>query len=425
MRDLVFSLLFIGCLITSASAEIIEVLPDGTGDQPTIQAAIAIATAADEIVLGDGIFTGPGNRELDTLDKTVTIRSASGNPAGCILDCEADDVDQRRIMTIGPSDDNDITLSGLTFTGGHTSGNPNSGGAISIEGGSLTLRSCIFTANTSTAIYATSCRMQLEDCGFSDNSGHKGSALFCHIYCEADIIRCEFRNNHDSYGGAVFGHLSDTDFEDCLFDGNSGAWSGACGFIYTAVTSFTRCHFEGNLGGYVGAISLHGICEGDIYQSTFVENEAAIDLGAGAVEVSKSSIINIEGSTFWGNRAERGAAINSSEERVTMTNCIIAFTDPGRAVTAENGDIFMVCSDIFGNADGDWTEPIADQIGLDGNIERDPLFCDAEGGVFTLHGASPCLAENNDCGLMGAWGFGDCDQVIVEETNWSRLKSIY
>lgn len=69
--------------------------------------------------------------------------------------------------------------------------------------------------------------------------------------------------------------------------------------------------------------------------------------------------------------------------------------------------ISIVCTDIYGNAGGDWVSPIGDLLGQDGNICEDPLFCDPEGGVFTLAEGSPCLPEfNPDCGLIGAHGLG-------------------
>lgn len=69
----------------------------------------------------------------------------------------------------------------------------------------------------------------------------------------------------------------------------------------------------------------------------------------------------------------------------------------------------IICTDIHGNAGGDWVFPIEELLGQDGNICRDPLFCDPEGGDFTLAAGSPCMPDfNPDCGLMGAHGLG-CD----------------
>lgn len=75
----------------------------------------------------------------------------------------------------------------------------------------------------------------------------------------------------------------------------------------------------------------------------------------------------------------------------------------------ESSSASIVCTDIHGNAGGDWVGYIAEFLGQDGNICEDPLFCDPEGGDFTLAAGSPCLPGfNPDCGIMGAHGLG-CD----------------
>ncbi|MCK4303771.1 MAG: hypothetical protein KAY24_06000 [Candidatus Eisenbacteria sp.] len=73
---------------TPASATIYMVMPDGTGDFPSIQAAIDTADSLDIIELADGTFTGPDNHNLDFRGQAITVRSKSGNPSTCIIDCE-------------------------------------------------------------------------------------------------------------------------------------------------------------------------------------------------------------------------------------------------------------------------------------------------------------------------------------------------
>ena len=62
--------------------------PDGTGDFATIEFAINVAVAGDLILLADGVFTGSQNRNLSFKARAITIRSASGDPDACIIDCE-------------------------------------------------------------------------------------------------------------------------------------------------------------------------------------------------------------------------------------------------------------------------------------------------------------------------------------------------
>ncbi len=57
-------------------------------DFATIQAAINAAITGDEVVVADGVYTGAGNKNLDFHGKLITVRSASGDPVLCTIDCE-------------------------------------------------------------------------------------------------------------------------------------------------------------------------------------------------------------------------------------------------------------------------------------------------------------------------------------------------
>lgn len=83
-----FVVLFSLFLPTAVLSATYEVRPDGTGDFPTIQAAVNAAANGDVIELSDGTFTGPGNRDINMLGKVLTVASQGGDPAPCIIDFE-------------------------------------------------------------------------------------------------------------------------------------------------------------------------------------------------------------------------------------------------------------------------------------------------------------------------------------------------
>ncbi|MEZ4652079.1 MAG: C10 family peptidase [Candidatus Eisenbacteria bacterium] len=64
------------------------VYPDRSGGFATVQDAVNAALDGDVIELADGVFRGPGNRDVVTSNHIITIRSRNGNPARCILDVE-------------------------------------------------------------------------------------------------------------------------------------------------------------------------------------------------------------------------------------------------------------------------------------------------------------------------------------------------
>ena len=87
----------------------------------------------------------------------------------------------------------------------------------------------------------------------------------------------------------------------------------------------------------------------------------------------------------------------------------------------------LQCCDLYENEGGDWVGCVEDQLGIDGNIAADPIFCGDLNpqSPLTLHSASPCAVENSPCGeLIGAYGVG-CMAAPVQATSWGMLKAQY
>ncbi|MFG0252459.1 MAG: hypothetical protein ACF8NJ_06250, partial [Phycisphaerales bacterium JB038] len=84
------------------------------GQYPTIQAAIDAAIDGDIVELADGVYTGAGNKNLDFGGRAITVRSASGDPTLCIIDCEQDGRGFQFNGREGP----DSIIQGLTITNG-------------------------------------------------------------------------------------------------------------------------------------------------------------------------------------------------------------------------------------------------------------------------------------------------------------------
>jgi len=100
MRTLIFRIfpILVAMLFMSAMAiaKTWYVKPDGSGDAPTIQAGIDSSATADTVLLADGTYTGIGNRDIDGRGKSIVIRSESGDPYLCIIDCEGTSFDFHR-----------------------------------------------------------------------------------------------------------------------------------------------------------------------------------------------------------------------------------------------------------------------------------------------------------------------------------------
>ena len=119
MRSLVIAVVLLFLTASAASSTIYVVRPDGTGDFPTIQAAIDAAQSGDIVELTDGTFTGDGNRDIDFLNKAVAVRSQSGDAALCIIDCQGTENEPRRAFIFQSGESAASELDGITITGGY------------------------------------------------------------------------------------------------------------------------------------------------------------------------------------------------------------------------------------------------------------------------------------------------------------------
>jgi len=157
------------------------------------------------------------------------------------------------------------------------------------------------------------------------------------------------------------------------------------------------------------------LVECTIFENEAAEGAAVWDDGLPATDITSCTIAL--------NRATRGAILAGVCGRIE--NTIISHSTAGEAVAHYYQLPTLSCSDIYGNAGGDWTYQLQQQYGIRGNISQDPLFCDPANGDFSLDCNSPCAAENNpECGQIGAWPVG-CGPSAVVETTWGAVKALF
>jgi parallel beta-helix repeat protein len=218
----------IGWMLTTtvATADTIYVCWDGTGDYTTIQAGIDAAAAGDEVVVCDGTYTGAGNRDLDFAGKAITVRSASGDPAQCIIDCASGG----RGFHFASGEGSDSIVEGLTITNGYAE---SGGGVFCTALSSPTLTNCAINGNSADyyggGVYCHySSNAQLTNCRISGNSAERGAGVYCSIDSNAALANCEISGNTASqYGGGVYCYSSaNATLTDCTFSGNSATYAG-------------------------------------------------------------------------------------------------------------------------------------------------------------------------------------------------------
>lgn len=402
------SALIVPLLISvSAIAETHLVKPDGTGDFATIQDAIDAASDNDIVELEAGVFTGPGNRDIDYLGKSVTVRSGSGDAEACIIDCNGTEAEPHRGFHFHTDESEEARLECITVRNGVMSGAV--GGAIRIHGASPTIIGCVFQDNSAWAGGAVSidglATPLFEGCVFEGNSADSGGGL-AHLWgytgTGATIVGSVFRNNHARGGGAL----------SCSDRGT--------------ITLDSSLLVENSAEEFGGAISLVASRIAVSY-CIFWENNAT--QGAGAIFSGWGSGTTIDHCTFVGNQSRMGSVILTDWDcSVILSKSILAFNRG--SVVIECGEavfsLTITCCDLFGNPFGNWWGCIEDGEGVAGNMEEDPLFCDQENGDFGLRDGSPCSPDGSpECGLVGAKSVGCETSVLDQILTWGRIKAGY
>jgi hypothetical protein len=405
------------------------VMADGTGDFRTIQAAAWAAVAGDTIVLGDGTYVGEGNR--DVYCRSLTVRSASGDPERCIVDCAGSESEPHYGFLFDSWGNVESALEGISVTNGWGE----RGGAVYAfvpEGPTVTLRNCTFVGNRAryygAAVFVAgeavvelcsflqnsstwdggglyggeNSHMRVADCTFSDNLAvQRGGGVFCGG--RAEFSRCTFTGNSKS--GLYANIDSDVALTDCAFLGNR-SWTAGGIYIDRARAVLANCVFSGNSAGTGGGMYSSGstvTASGCIFSG----NGATYPVSGGSGACVTGGSYKFINCTFVGNMGDHGAVI-VGDAGVSFDHVIIAF-NPGSALyctTAYTSVPTFTCCDLFYNVRPDWVACIADQASKNGNFSLDPIFCNWAGGNYGLrNGESPC-APGGGCGLVGALGVG-------------------
>lgn len=361
----------------------IYVKPDGTGDVATIQDGVDLAAPGDTVLLASGTFQGAGNYNILVPGASIVIRSETGNAEDCMIDCEGHLGSGRygfNIQSGSPGPE----VEGITVANGNVL---NNGGAV-YSTGSPVLRDCVFLSN---------------------QSGYAGGAVYTFGSGEVVIKRCTFASNQTgANGGAIYieGVELDVTVDSCTFYDNQAASGGAVHCEQHEATAYIR-------------------------NSVFYENSAT-DCG-GAISAANMEVY-VMGCTFFANSAPEGSGI-CAYTVINVDNCIIAYGSGGCGYYYSESimyDPYISCTDIYGNEGGNWVGRLTSELGVGGNFEADPAFCEAgiEPYDLQLCDTSPCLPGNHPdgaaCGLIGALGEGCiCIPTETQPAAWGAIKAMY
>jgi FlgD Ig-like domain/Right handed beta helix region len=380
------------------------------GDAATIQGGIDLASPGDTVLVGQGNWSGAGNVNLSFAGVDLVLLSSAG----------------RDLTTLNCSH----TTRGLFFASGETAaaivqgftirnGTATTGGGLLIDEASPTIRDCRFvhcyaSSHGGAADLQDYSAPRFEDCVFDSNSTtgdyHTGGAI--RLYDNGEFVRCVFRDNYsEGIGGAIrmldAGNIT---FESCVFERNEATDGGAVMIQSAISTDFESCIFVGNHVSMSGGAlrfttGTHTLtnCHFDLNSSD--ATSGAIDVSTADAILNNCTVARTTSAPDWG-----ALTVTNGGADIDLNNTIVYGSLVGSGVQCRNyGDVTPVCSNLFGNADGDWDDWCGDgEDTINGNFSSDPLFCDPDNGNFQLSANSPCL-NAPDCGLIGAFGQG-CEQ---------------
>jgi outer membrane protein assembly factor BamB len=405
---------------------------DGTGDFPTIQAAIDASFDGDEIIVEPGIYRGAGNRDIDFGGRAIILRSIDPEDpctvAETVVDCES----LGRGFYFHNDEEGDSVLNGLTITNGYA----NTGGGISCYYCGPTIANCVITGNTATddggGVHGS--EGPITDCIITGNqAGYDGGGIFrtygpitnCVItgnlaghrgggvgYGRGPVSHCTIVGNHADYAG---GGLSDCwgRVENCSISGNyaqlgggvftcsrlsnctvTGNWAGSDGGGIYECEQVSNCIVVGNSAGQDGGGMY--CCEFPtiVTNSTFVSNAADYGLGGGIIASCLSTPI-LTNTIVWANSDSNGVGESSQLHGGTpdVSFSCIEDDDPhdanipfGGADSNNIDDYPMFVRDADDGGDGWGDDPCTPEVDEGANDDF---------GDLHLQRVSPCINAGN------------------------------
>ena len=303
----------------------------GTSGNPfrKIQDGINSALPGDTVLIRPGIYSGPGNYDLNPNGKAITISSTNPEDAVVVANTVIAPNNAGRGFDLQNGEDANCVLSGLTIRNARAVVGLNGNGAgVYCYSNSPTIRDCVI------------------ENGYAENSG----GGICCYYGNATIVNCTITGNTaDYYGGGISCSFSSPLVTGCTIRGNTAGFDG--GGIDSGMSdpNIFNCVITGNSALEGGGIDCYfpGITQ--VVNCTFAANSADDFGGALYCQFEGSAII--ENSIFWANSASDGAQLGILDGGTAS----ITYCD----VQGGQTDVYDPCEQLV------WGS---------GNIDSDPCF---------------------------------------------------
>lgn len=358
---------------SSSYADTWLVYPDGSGDAPTIGAAVDSAASGDTILVAPGVYSENVGRGGNPRD--LVILGQTGIASDVILSPE------NASESIFGFLNYNLTIESMTFSGCDPSAV-----AIYIYGYVRTILDNVTIRENEGAGVGLVGEGVVRNCHFERNGGwpfgsYQGGALSLSNGCDGEFIveKCIFVENH--------GYIHAT-------------WPAAAIHVGANANINNNLFLRNSMDGFGGVCYTEG-CVVSYTQNTWIDNETecAID----------------------GNGYLPSPGVVRSNLFFNSGKC------PSFLISSPSPECNIVWPKI--DNDPEYCSDGSIWDGWAGNIFVDPKLCDPGTGDYTVASDSPCLPGNHpnsvDCGRIGAYLQGCVSPVPTQKTSWGAMKSLY
>jgi len=262
------------------------------GPKQTIQAGVEAAGSGDVVIVADGRYVGPGNRDIRISDKAITVRSAQG-AEDCIIDCE----NLGRGFILEEIAGEPVVVEGFTIM----SGVGRRGGGIYCRNASVIIRNCIIRNNRAIScgggIY---CEGSLEresevviihnEISNNHAMGLGGGIDMYYYHLRATIVGNEIVGNSSARGGggiAIFAFDSPLFLFNNTISGNRAPRGGGISFEATKESTLRNCIVWGNESDEGSELSVRQF--GEQFTSKVFVDYCDLSGGSSAIPTSSKS----------------------------------------------------------------------------------------------------------------------------------------
>ncbi|MDR3291208.1 MAG: hypothetical protein LBT10_03565, partial [Methanobrevibacter sp.] len=250
----------------------------------SIQDAINSSSPGDIIELNDGVYNSDGDYDINVTVDSLTIKAVDG--ANPIINATGKN---KRVFMINS---NNVTLDGLTITGGNNTQSSNDGraGGVYSNANNTTISNCNITQNFASA-------------------GSGGGIYFSLRNGNNNVIGCNIIGNTATSGSGGGVNIDTGNVIDCNITGNT-AINNAGGGAYIVYGNMIGCNITNNKANSPGGGVY--IYSGNVSACNIINNIATGS--AGGVNIGNSG--NISYNRICNNNASNGANLYTTSNNV-------------------------------------------------------------------------------------------------------------